>query len=147
MISRSISKTINKDKNLRDFKIKLFKKIEKLTEKINNITLKEKDIEKVIDELKDEFGISYGQAQKPINVILKYHYYLTNNQDPNIKKSLHCPIDSLILKELNKTNLCLSRINKRLYYKLQEEIQEKSETRIEFDDHWDVTLLKNKGLI
>lgn len=59
--------------------------------------LTEKDIIDAINSLVNEFGISFGQAQKPINVILQYHFYLANGGDA-IKKVLHCQIDSIILK-------------------------------------------------
>ncbi|MCD6531190.1 hypothetical protein J7K99_01945, partial [bacterium] len=73
--------------------------------------LTENNIIAAIESLSNEFGISFGQAQKPINVILKYHFYLTNGND-DIKKELHCPIDSVILKKLGigKSKISLTKI-------------------------------------
>jgi hypothetical protein len=146
MILRSVGKNINKDK-IKDFKVSLFKEIEILTNKMDKNTLTEKDIINSINELCKKFGISFGQAQKPINVILKYHFYLTKSNETSMKKVLHCPIDSLILKKLGKRGISLTKIDEAKYLEIQKEIGNRSNTRIEFDTLWDEQHLKDEGLL
>ena len=150
MISRSVGKNIKEGKSVKDFKVSTFQQIEKLIDKMERNELTESDILNAIENLSNEFGISFGQAQKPINVILKYHFYLMNGND-NIKKELHCPIDSVVLKEVGRDRISLTKIHKEEYLKLQQEIKEKMErrgdTRIEFDTQWDEQHLEEEGLL
>jgi len=147
MISRSVGKNIKVGKSVKDFKVSLFKEIEMLTSKMDTNTLTEENIINSIDNLCNEFGISFGQAQKPINVILKYHFYLTKSSETSMKKVLHCPIDSLILKKLGKSGISLTKIDKEKYLKIQKEIGNRGNTRIEFDTSWDEQHLREEGLL
>jgi hypothetical protein len=147
MISRSVGKTLKDSGKLKAFKVAVFRQIEKLTGKMEDASLTEDDIMTAIGKLNKGFGISFGQAQKPINVILKYHFYLTKCDDQRIKKVLHCPVDSVILKGLGKTGLSLSKIDKKDYIQVQQEIQQRSNTRIAFDDQWDKKHLKDEGIL
>jgi hypothetical protein len=146
MISRSIGKNIKAGKSVKDFKIKVFEKLEILTNKMDENKLTDQDIIDAVEDLSNEFGISFGQAQKPINVILKYHFYLMSNE-ARIEKILHCPIDSLILKKLGKKGISLTKINKKEYLRLQKEIENRSDTRIAFDTQWDEQHLREEGLL
>jgi len=147
MISRSVGKNIKKGKTLKDFKVQVFEELETLTNKIDRGNLSEKDIIDSIDKLTREFGISFGQTQKPINVILKYHFYLTKKDDNWLKGILHCPIDSLILKKLGKRGISLTKIDKQKYLEIQEEIKNRCTTRITFDTQWDEQHLREEGLL
>ncbi len=147
MILRSVGKSLQGNKSVKDFKIKVFGKLDMLTERMDNVMLTEDDIVDSINNLSEEFQISYGQAQKPINVILKYHFYLTKNSDNNIKKMLHCPIDSLILRRLDRRGIFLTKIDKGMYSELQSEIQRRCSTRIEFDTQWDKQHLRDEGIL
>jgi len=147
MISRSVGKNIKAGKSVKDFKVKVFEEIEVLTNKMDNCALTEKNIIDSIDTLSNEFGISFGQAQKPINVILKYHFYLTKSNDDHIKKALHCPIDSLILKKLGKSGISLTKITKEKYLGIQKEIENRCDTRIAFDTQWDEQNLRAEGIL
>lgn len=147
MILRSVRRSIKGEGRLRDFKVSVFREIEKLTDKMDTNTLTEEDIINSIDNLVNEFGISFGQAQKPINVILKYHFYLTKSEEEEIKKKLHCPIDSVILERLGKSGLPLTWMNKEMYLKIQKEIENRGNTRIEFDTQWDKQHLRDEGLL
>lgn len=147
MIARSLGKSLQGDKGMKDFKVKVFEKLDMLTEKMDIATLTEDDIVDSINNLSKEFQISYGQAQKPINAILKYHFYLTKNSNNNIKKILHCPIDSLILKRLGRSGIFLTKIDEGRYSELQREIRKRCSTRIEFDTQWDRQHLQNGGIL
>jgi hypothetical protein len=147
MISRSVRKNIKAGKSVKDFKARVFKELEILTNKMDTSTLTEENIIDSIDNLRNEFGISFGQAQKPINVILKYHFYLTKSNESPIKKMLHCPIDSLILKKLGKSGISLTKINKEKYLEIQKDIGNRGDTRIAFDTQWDEQHLQEEGLL
>lgn len=146
MILRSIGKSLKGKRTIKDFKIQLFKEIEKLTYLMDIRKLTEKHILKSIQELSKEFKISWGQSQKAINVILKYHFYLTEIKDSRIKKILHCPIDSVILKAMHKKGFSLTKIDEKIYKEIQREIQNCSPTRIDFDTKWDEQKLKEAGI-
>jgi len=147
MISRSVGKNIKAGKSLKDFKASVFKELEMLTNKIDTSTLTEENIIYSIDNLRNKFGISFGQSQKPINVILKYHFYLTKSNEDSTKKMLHCPIDSLILKKLGKSGVSLTKVNKENYLEIQKEIENRVDTRIAFDTQWDEQHLRDEGLL
>lgn len=85
--------------------------------------------------------MSYGQAQKPINVFLKLYVDWSHKPDNLIREKLlpylHVPLDSIIMKTIkseypdwykkeiapcikSKTQVfSLSKVNKQLYYKWQ----------------------------
>jgi len=149
MIARSIGKIIKKNsgrKTLNDFRNNVFKEIEKLTQLIDSGKLKEKHLFETMDNISKKFNISYGQAQKPINVILKFHFYLTKNTNKNIKKVLHCPIDSIILKFIKRSSWTLSKIEKEKYKEFQELIEKQSSCKVEFDIQWDKQHLERAGI-
>jgi len=147
MILRSIGKTFKKNgKELIDFKKRLFKELEDLTYKMDKGLLMETDIINSIRRLEKNFGISFGQAQKPINVVLKYHFYGTCNMDSRIKSILHCPLDSKILKEIG-CYLFLPHIDYKKYNEIQNLIATKAQSRLEFDSIWDRQHLTDEGLL
>lgn len=135
MIGRSVGKTFKKtNKKLDDFRLTVLYTSENLIDKMDKNILSEKDIINSLDELTECFKVSYGQSQKAVNVILKYHYQLYKefkNYDGSV---LHCPLDSTILKELGRNYLSLSKIDKQNYLLIQDEIKTKSRgNRVDFD--------------
>lgn len=152
-ILRSVGKTLGKNSpRLKDFKIQSFNEIAHLIEKMDNDELTEADILCSIENLCKTFGVQFGQAQKAINTVLKYHFYLTKGITHSSKKVLHCPIDSIVLKELKRQGAkisikSLSRIDKGYYLKLQEEIGKLKPSKIEFDDIYDKKYLESVGLL
>jgi len=157
MISRSVGKTLksNSSKDMWNFKVSTFRELENLTDKMDMGQLTENDILGSIRSLSDEFGISFGQAQKPIKVILKYHFYLIRNEDTNTKRLLHCPIDyKVVLKELFKelglpssARPFLTDIDEETYLAIQDLIQQRTETRIDYDTVWDKQHLQEEGIL
>lgn len=156
MIARSIGKTFKRkfkkeeaEKKLKEFKIEVFKKLDNLTDLMNTNKLTEKHILTSIRKLKEKFNISFGQAQKPINVILKYHFYLAKGQDNSMKKVLHCPIDSQKLPELNRSGVPLTKICEEIYKEIQKKIEVKDEysAKIDLDNKYDEKSLKYWGLL
>ena len=96
-------------KNNLEFKKKLFEETLELADKADKGTLKNEDIRKKIMEISSTTGVSVGQAQKVINVFLKYYCILTQKPD-SIIEELDCPLDSQIMsrfktKGLKRTSL------------------------------------------
>lgn len=156
MVLRSIGRTLDiddKDKRrerLKTFKQECFKEIKILINKMEKKELTEDDILASISKITDPPDISFGQAQKPINVILKYHYYLFHDSDENnkIKKELFCPIDSRVLNKLGGySGLALSRTKKDKFLEIQNKISEQGDTKIDYDLDWDKEHLEDEGLL
>ncbi|MCL4386650.1 MAG: hypothetical protein M1326_10135 [Cyanobacteria bacterium] len=149
MISRSVGRTFHG--NQLRFKKKVFNIIECLTSLMDAGDLTEEHIINAIYTLSNDTDVSWGQAQKPINVILKYHFFLTIGlTDPNneIKRVLHCPIDSKILNIIGRPNLKLTNIDETTYMEIQMCIQEQGNmpTRVDFDEQWDKQHLQDAGI-
>jgi len=152
MISRSVGRSMQAPKTLKEFKKRVFQELEKLTDCMDQAILTEDKIITSIQAIADEFQISFGQAQKPINVILKIHFYLTKDQNDRLSNVLHCPLDSVILGELKKRGYSskgntLTKIDRRSYLMLQQEIGNHYSPRIKLDDKWDEQHLKEEGLL
>lgn len=146
MIGRSVGKTFKKKhKIFKDFKLAVLKESENLIYKIEKKTLSEKDIVDSLDQLVERFEISYGQAQKGINVILKYHYQLYKNFKKYDGKVLHCPLDSNILAELKIRDLPLGKIDEKRYLSIQNKLAELSDTRVDFDEKYERKYLTKIG--
>lgn len=150
MILRSIGQTLHRNNavlTVRDFKIQLFSKIENLTDLIETNEFTENVLINRITALANHFSISIGQSQKAINVILKYHYHLTGMNNNEIKRALHCPIDSKILSVLEINNLSLNTIDIERYLEIQNTISQRIDYRVDFDVHWDRQHLEAEGLL
>jgi hypothetical protein len=147
MVMRSVSKNKaqRSGKAQRRFKRAVRRQWMKLCGLMDAGHVSAKNIRDSIKRLVDQHGVTYGQAQKAMNVVLKYHYYLTHrgNDDPEIKGQLDCPIDSGVFKELGEPVVRLSRLKDRnQYVELQERIAQRSggKPRVCFDDQWDRAL-------
>lgn len=145
-IERSIAKTLNADE-LRDFKIAVFREVGKLTDRMDSGELSEEDIVDSVDALSSQFRVSAGHAQKPINVILKHHFYLTRGWDARTKTALHCPIDSVVFEKLGKRQMSLISLDMDKYLQLQSEIAEKGPARLDFDRALDEQNLQFWGIL
>ena len=90
------------------------------------------DNEKIINiKQKDKFVTRYGLAQKFVNMTFKLMYVFSDYTGKNIDFSkCDCPLDSIILDELNdelKTQYRWSKIEREQYIKCQEAIAKKLE--------------------
>ena len=145
-VERSIALTLS-EKELKEFKIAVFQEIEGLTDRMDRGELSEEDIVCSFDSLCSRFGVSFGQAQKPINVILKHHFYITQSRDARTKATLHCPIDSVVLGELGRRDLCLARLARDAYLAAQKEVEDRGATRLDFDRVYDEQNLRYWGIL
>ena len=101
------------------------------------------------DSIKKTF--TYGQAQKLVNMLVKYMYIYHDlyefecPADVTFNVELyHVPIDSIILKEIGKSNICWSKIND---YKKYENIQEKINKKVEEENSfiWELNVWNNRN--
>lgn len=162
MILRSIGGTLKKSgyksesrrkKRLEEFRYSLFKQLDKLISKVDNKTLREGDILRSINYLSKTFKIAIGQSQKAVNVVLKYHFYIFHFKNRKLKPILHCPLDSVILKELGLSKVKLNSIkNIKVYKQIQKDIlkqvkkQHLGNTRLDFDNFWDKQHQEEAGI-
>ena len=84
----------------REFHKQLLDSILELVKKADNGTLTNHDVRGAIKELTEKTKVSVGQAQKVINVYLKYYCILKDKT--NLLRELDCPIDSAIAKRVRK---------------------------------------------
>ena len=82
-----------------------------ITNLLNEPSLSQKkfdDIHKgICDELKRNYGtfnFTYGQAQKWINMTLKYYYLLDKDKTKEAVTYFHVPIDNIMIEKLLKYN-------------------------------------------
>ena len=103
----------------KEFKRNLMDSILRLVSKADNGTLSNGKIREEIKHLAEDDNISVGQAQKVINVYMKYYCILTGKLD--LVRELDCPIDSGIVKEIWETLSDQDRQYLESYYNLQQE--------------------------
>lgn len=149
MILRSIGRTLKRNHRgtTADYKRSLFRKLERLTACMDNKSLTEAQIVRAIRSLAAEFDISIGQSQKAINVILKYHFYLSAKQNKKMRKVLHCPVDRITLRGLKWKKISLNNLEIKEYRNIQRKIADICKNRIDFDDGWDEQLMKKNGIV
>lgn len=96
----------------------------------------------IIKDLYEDYDIkfTYGQAQKWVNMTIKYLYILNDHTFDNVFDFLHIPVDNYIFKAvkeklgINKPKNPWSKLDKTEYLKYQKDIRE----RIEKDSNIDV---------
>jgi len=117
-LDRSFSKTELTDEKKKLFRKKLLENCIFLMKKIDDETLTNDMIRQKIKELKNvDENISFGQAQKVINVCLKQYCFITMKE--NILKELDCPLDSTTMKSYQIYNNNMLNVNENDYIKYQ----------------------------
>ena len=96
--------------NNKKFKIELSNSILELAKLSDENRLKNKDIRTKIKEVSKKSGVSIGQAQKTINVYLKYYCILTKKPIETIEE-LDCPLDSMIMSKFKSKILNLKKVS------------------------------------
>lgn len=148
MIARSLGKTFGRngrERYLKTYKKRTFEELERLCSKMVDGTLRRGDIHQSIQSIQSDLSISFGQAQKALNVLLKCHYFLYYFGRP-IADELDCPLDSVVLRSLGE-KISLSKMSKPDYLRVQERISAKSGRRIDYDIQWDEQHLREEGLL
>ena len=110
-------------KQKKRYQHKLKQIITKLTKKIDNESITNKDIRNSIIDL-SRFCDSIGASQKAINVYLKFYSVMSDKKDP-ILKELDCPIDSFVIKENKLDKILLNKLNLQNYEQMQDKLKQK----------------------
>ena len=97
-----------------DFKKGLFATVTTLLDAIEGRRFTTSLLRDQIGELASSTDVSFGQAQKAVNVILKFHFYLTSEvrSIPALDRELDCPVDSNIQDALKMKRVPLSRLKR-----------------------------------
>jgi hypothetical protein len=115
-LDRSFSKTKLTEQNKKIFRKKLLENCIFLMKKIDDGTLTNDLIRAKIKELKNiDVNISFGQAQKVINVCLKQYCFITMKE--KILRELDCPLDSTTMRSYNITNKNMINVTEKDYIK------------------------------
>lgn len=130
---------------IKKFKWLVFAELEHLCSRMKFESLQTSDIRKSIEHVSTAAGVSFGQAQKAINVLLKYHYFL-HDAESGAGAELDCPLDGLVLRELG-VRISLQRLEREEYVDIQEKIAGLVSRRVDFDRRWDEQRLKDEGLL
>ena len=98
LLDRSFSKTNLFAVKKKEFRKKILETIKELIKKVDANKLKNSDVREKIKELTniDKKNISFGQAQKVVNLCLKQYCFLLNKKE--LYKELDCPLDSTTMK-------------------------------------------------
>jgi len=118
-LDRSLTKS-NLTKEAKErFRKVLLSEIICLMDKVDNKSLKNADIIASIKKAKSvDRDISFGQAQKVINVALKQYCFITNQKE-TILKELDCPLDSTTMKGCKIKNNKMVSVLEEDYAKYQ----------------------------
>lgn len=117
-LDRSFSKTQLSQTKKIEFRERLLEYCLFLMKKIDDETLKNSDIRGKIRELtKIDENISFGQAQKVINVTLKSYCFIANKE--NLLKELDCPLDTTTMRGNRIIHNKMIAVNEDDYLKYQ----------------------------
>jgi len=102
-VNRSIhsSKRDGKEIDVDIYKKLLLESIRRLRKLVDDSSIKNSNIRKEVKELAEKTGVSIGQAQKVINVYLKF-YCLLKDCPLEVIKELDCPLDSTTMERKQK---------------------------------------------
>jgi len=122
-LDRSFSKTKLTKEKKKLFRKKLIENCIFLMKSIDDGSLTNKLIREKIKELKNiDDNISFGQAQKVINVSLKQYCFITMKE--NLLKELDCPLDSTTMKSYGIMNKNMIKVTEKDYLKYQDIFKE-----------------------
>jgi len=142
-LDRSFSKTYLTNDKKKLFRQKLIETCIYLMKKVDDETLTNLLIREKTKELKNiDENISYGQAQKVINVCLKQYCFIVNKE--NMLFELDCPLDTTTMKPYNIFNDRMINVNENDYLKYQEIFKnENNGIRILKDKEYDRMRISN----
>ena len=144
LLDRSFAKTELSSTKKIEFRKKLLEYCIFLMEKIDNETLENSDIREKIRELTriDVNNISFGQAQKVVNVTLKQYCFIMNKE--NLFKKLDCPLDTITMKDNKISHKKMIDVTEEDYLKYQDIFYEQfNGTRILKDWDYDEQRIHN----
>jgi F0F1-type ATP synthase gamma subunit len=136
-IDRSFGKNISKETK-KKFREALFNGIMLLMGKADDGSLKNADIFNTIKKIKNlDKDISFGQAQKVVNVVMKQYCFITDKEN-RILKELDCPLDSTTMKGCKITNNNMKNVSENDYIEYQKRFEKEHDgIRILRDNRYD----------
>jgi hypothetical protein len=149
-LDRSFSKTQLSTKNKKKFRDELLEHCMCLMKNIDDGTLGNQVIRGTIEKLTkiDPKNISFGQAQKVINVVLKQYCFIMKKN--NLLKELDCPLDSTTMnvgsaakREYGIEHESLKRVNIKDYEGYQDIFEKEHGMRILRDREYDKERIQN----
>jgi hypothetical protein len=109
-----------------------------LFSKIDDGSLKNEEIFNSIKKVKDiDKNISFGQAQKVINVAVKQYCFITKQKE-NILQELDCPLDSITMKgykDIKNRKMC--NVSEEDYVNYQKHFKEEFGLKVLKDGKYD----------
>jgi hypothetical protein len=141
-IDRSFRKDITKEKK-KAFREALLRETISLFSKIDDGSLKNEDIFNSIKKVKDiDKNISFGQAQKVINVAVKQYCFITKQKE-NILQELDCPLDSITMKGCGIKNKTMCNVSEEDYVNYQKHFKEERGLKVLKDGKYDDNRINN----
>ena len=135
-LDRSFSKSGLNKSDIIKFRKYLVKYCLELMDRIDDYSITTKMIRDKIRKLKElNSNISYGQAQKVINVCLKQYLFLTKNIE--CISQLDCPLDTITMKGHGIKNNRMINVNEEDYIKYQNIFEKRYIFRILKDNKYD----------
>lgn len=140
-LDRSISNTKNPRKSKSEFRKALVDTCLALIKKMDEGALSNDEIRKKIKSLSEKYGVSYGQAQKVVNVCLKQYMFLTRNYQ--CAKELDCPLDTTTMKGYKIAHSRMCAVNAGDYERYQGLFEKENGLRIFKDEAYDDQRIEN----
>jgi hypothetical protein len=122
-VDRSLGNSISAETK-KKFRETLLSEIVFLMGKVDDESLKNEDIRNSIRKIKNvDEAISFGQAQKVVNVSLKQYCFVTNKNE-NILKELDCPLDRTTMKGCKIKHNNMKNVDEEDYKNYQKRFEE-----------------------
>lgn len=138
-LDRSISKNSNEPKS--GFRKALVKTCLALIKEMDDKTLSNVKIRKGIKNLSEKYGVSYGQAQKVINVCLKQYMFLTQKYE--FATELDCPLDSTTMKGCHISHNKMCSVKEDDYKNYQNLFEKQFALKVLKDEEYDKQRINN----
>ena len=135
-------RNITKEKK-KAFRQALLRETIYLFSKVDEGSLKNEDIFNSIKKVKDiDKNISFGQAQKVINVAVKQYCFITKQKE-NILQELDCPLDSITMKGYGIKNRKMCNVSETDYVEYQKHFKEERGLKVLKDNEYDDNRINN----
>lgn len=138
-LGRSISK--NKRKPKSGFREALVKTCLSLIKEMDDNELSNVIIRREIKKLSMKYDVSYGQAQKVVNVCLKQYMFLTQKYE--FAKELDCPLDSTTMSGYKIFHNKMCSVDESDYKQYQNLFDQSHNPRILKDEIYDTQRICN----
>ena len=104
-------------------------------------TISNMEIRKKIKSLSQKYGVSYGQAQKVVNVCLKQYVFLTQKFD--CVNELDCPLDSTTMNGCHISHNKMCSVKEDDYKNYQNLFEKQFALKVLKDEEYDKQRINN----